>query len=125
MTLRVCSRPGCPTLTDTGRCPACTTQADQRRGTASQRGYTSKGHQRFRTAVLTRDPVCVCTSDCDWHLGATECLAIATVADHWPVSRRDLIVQGLDPNNPDAGRSLCARCHNRSTGQLQPGGWNA
>ena len=115
MTLRVCSRPGCPTLTDTGRCPACTTQADQRRGTASQRGYTSKGHQRFRTAVLTRDPVCVCTSDCDWHLGATECLAIATVADHWPLERVELVARGLDPNDPDAGQGMCARCHDHKT----------
>lgn len=125
MTLRVCSRPGCPTLTDTGRCPACTTVADQRRGTATQRGYTSRGHQRFRTAVLLRDPICVCDMDCPHHLGTTECLALATVADHWPVSRRDLIAQGLNPNNPDAGRGLCKTCHDRSTAREQPGGWNA
>ena len=116
MSKRVCSTSGCPTLTDTaGRCPTCDARADKARGTATQRGYTSKGHQRFREAVLTRDPVCVCPDGCDWHIGTTECLTLSTVADHYPLERWELVAQGLDPNDPNAGQGLCARCHNAKT----------
>lgn len=111
---RVCSRPGCGRLTTGGRCDTCTRTADKARGTSRERGYNSVGHQRFRTAVLDRDPICV------------ECqLAASTVADHYPHSRRDLIVMRLDPNDPARGRGVCKRCHDRSTARLQPGGWHA
>ena len=96
------------------RCPTCSHAADTARGTATQRGYTTKGHRAFRAAVLTRDPVCVL------------CLAtLATIADHYPISRRDLLAAGLDPNEPEQGRGHCKRCHDRETARLQPGGWNA
>lgn len=111
----MCSTPGCPTIhPGTGRCPECAAKADKARGTATERGYNSRGHQSFRRQVLARDPVC------------TQChAAYATVADHYPLSRRELIEQGLDPNNPDAGRGLCKPCHDRHTAQAQPGGWHA
>lgn len=112
---RVCSRPGCPNLTHTGgRCPDCRADADRARGTAAQRGYTSPGHRAFRTDVLDRDPICVLCH-----------LAAATVADHWPRSRRELIDAGANPNDPRHGRGLCARCHSRETTRNQPGGWNS
>ncbi|AUS34616.1 hypothetical protein C1M55_28210 [Rhodococcus qingshengii] len=43
------------------------------------------------------------------------CGAEATIADHHPLSRRELIVQGLDPNDPHHGRGLCKRCHDSHT----------
>jgi 5-methylcytosine-specific restriction protein A len=46
-------------------------------------------------------------------------------ADHWPLSRRELTEQGLDPDDPRHGRGLCARCHSSETARHQPGGWNA
>ena len=111
---RVCPVPGCPALTQGGRCAQHRQQADQARGTASQRGYSSKGHALFRANVLRRDPVCLlCTA------------APATVADHWPLSRKQLLAQGLNPNDPQRGRGLCKPCHDRETAQHQPGGWNA
>jgi len=109
---RVCSRPGCPKLTSGGRCDNCRRAADKARGTARERGYNTVGHQRFRTAVLDRDPICVLCQ-----------LAAANVADHWPTSRRDLIDLGLDPDDPRHGRGLCKRCHDMETARLQPGGW--
>jgi 5-methylcytosine-specific restriction protein A len=45
-------------------------------------------------------------------------------ADHWPLSRRELVEQGLDPDDPKHGRGLCTSCHSRSTAREQPGGWN-
>jgi 5-methylcytosine-specific restriction protein A len=111
--LAPCSRPGCPNLTDSGRCPTCAAVADAIRGTASQRGYTSRGHQRFRRLVLRRDPTCVLCGT-----------AIATVADHHPRSRRQLAAAGLNPDDPAHGRGLCKPCHDRATAQHQPGGWH-
>ena len=111
--LKVCSTHCCPNLVPQGssRCPDCDRRADKARGT---RGYQTAGHRRFRRTILRRDPVCVVCH-----------AAPATVADHWPISRRDLEAQGLDPNDPSRGRGVCARCHNRSTAQAQPGGWAA
>ena len=110
--MRVCSTPGCPNLHPRpGRCPQCRAQADRDRRPHGN-PYNSPGHQAFREAVLTRDPICVL------------CLATrATVADHHPTERRDLVAQGLDPNDPARGRGLCTPCHNRKTA-LTASGWD-
>lgn len=101
----------CPAIIRTGnRCPPCET----RRGTASQRGYNTPGHQRFRQAVLARDPICTTTGCHQW----------ATVADHYPDSRRELIAAGLDPDNPQHGRGLCKRHHDQATA-LHHSGWGS
>lgn len=114
MAKRVCNVPGCPELTDHGRCTKCERTADKQRGTATERGYNGKGHAAFRYQVLARDPICV------------ECRTKrATVADHYPRSRRELVALGLNPNDPQYGRGLCFVCHSRETAQHQPGGWNA
>ena len=117
--LKPCSTHGCPELTTPGnnRCDACvrTRQraSDKRRPSAYERGYTSRGHRKFRRLVLDKDPLCVL------------CGKVATVADHHPTSRRDLIAAGQDPNNPDKGRGLCASCHGKETYKNQPGGYYA
>jgi len=110
----VCPTPGCPAITAGGRCDTCARAAEAKRGTARQRGYGSQHETRFRTEVLTRDPVCVlCRTKPSKH------------ADHHPLDRRDLVAQGLDPNDPARGRGLCHTCHSRQTAQHQPGGWHA
>jgi len=114
--MRVCSVTGCPAIypaAEGSRCATHRKQADRDRGTATQRGYTSRAHQRFRNAVLAKDPICVL---CE--------LREATVADHYPHSRKDLIDLHLNPNDPRYGRGLCAGCHNKETAVNQPGGWN-
>ena len=110
---RVCSTPGCPTIHQgPGRCPACRAQGDRDRRPHGN-PYATRGHQRFREAVLARDPICVL------------CLrARSTVADHHPDERRDLVAAGLDPNDPTRGRGLCKGCHDRWTAKSSPGGWN-
>jgi 5-methylcytosine-specific restriction protein A len=112
--LTTCSCPGCPELVESGRCASCQRAAEAKRGNFRQRGY-GRGHdKRFRPAVLARDVVCVvCRS------------ALATVADHWPLSRRELVERGLDADDPARGRGVCKRCHDQSTAVEQPGGWNA
>ncbi|SIN72749.1 5-methylcytosine-specific restriction enzyme A [Agromyces cerinus subsp. cerinus] len=113
--MRVCSQAGCPTLYDTphSRCPTHRAIADRARGTATDRGYASRGHKNFRNQTLTRDPICTLC-------GVRE----STVADHYPISRRDLIEFSMDPNDPAHGRGLCKPCHDSSTAENQPGGWN-
>jgi 5-methylcytosine-specific restriction protein A len=110
----VCSVPGCPQLTDAGRCAQHRAEAEQRRGTARQRGYGGAHETRFRPGVLAKHPTCVL------------CRAAPSVhADHWPLSRRELLDRGLDPDDPAHGRGLCGPCHSRETARHQPGGWNA
>lgn len=87
--------------------------ADRARGTASARGYTSKGHRAFRRAVLQANPVCIACN-----------IAPSTDADHYPRGRDELIQLGLNPNDPQYGRALCHSCHSKATAANQPGGWN-
>lgn len=116
MTMRVCSTPGCPTIYPTSegsRCERHRKEADKARGTATERGYNTPGHQAFRRAVITRDPICVLCN-----------VRPSTVADHWPISKRDLIAAGLNSNDPTRGRGLCTTCHDTETAKNQPGGWH-
>ena len=95
-------------------CPECKAKSDRARGTSTQRGYGRQHRSRFREGVLARDPICVI------------CRAQpATVADHWPLSRRELVERGLDADDPQYGRGLCKQDHDRETARNQPGGWHA
>lgn len=109
-----CTQAGCSELTDGGRCAEHARAADHARGTAADRGYTSPGHLRFRRRVLARDLICVVCRR-----------APATVADHHPRSRRQLLAAGEDPDDPAHGRGVCEPCHASETAKHQPGGWNA
>ena len=111
--LKACPTSGCASLTRGGRCQACRAKADRDRRPDGN-PYSTRGHQGFRSVVLDRDQIC------------TMCgVAWSTVADHYPVERRDLVAQGLDPNDPDRGRGLCKPCHDTHTASTSPGGWNA
>jgi len=48
---RVCNWPGCPTISDTPRCPTHTREADQARGSRQLRGYGAD-HDRERKRLL-------------------------------------------------------------------------
>lgn len=109
--LTVCTR--CPTLhPGPGMCPNCQAASDkQRRPHGSP--YGTQAHRSFRETVLAHQPIC------------TLChVAPSNVADHYPTERRDLIDQGLNPNDPQYGRGLCKPCHDRHTARATPGGWN-
>lgn len=111
--MRVCSVVGCPELTTGGQCTEHRRQADARRGSARERGYDARW-ERKRRRYLARHPICVL------------CGGQATVADHHPESRRDLVAMGVpDPDADDRLRPLCTPCHNAETARHQPGGWNA
>lgn len=113
-----CSTPGCGELAEGGRCDDCQRQAERQRGSFSKRGYRKKHRTRFRPGVLERDICCVlCRNDGKWTL--------ATVADHWPLSRRELVERGLDPDDPEHGRGLCHDHHSIETAVNQPGGFNS
>lgn len=110
--LKPCTAPGCPIRTHSGRCIQHTKLAGQQR--THWRTLYGDDWPRRRLEYLSANPVCVL------------CGRMASVADHYPRGIRLLIKQ----NNPDLHadrhlRALCASCHSRETGRLQPGGWNA
>lgn len=121
---RVCTVPGCPEYSaGGGKCDSHRAEAEQRRGTARQRGYGGRQWTEARTAVLRRDPFCVCT-DTD-HGHADPCRQPATVADHYPDERRDLVAAGVaDPDALHRLRGVCAPCHGRKGAAETPYGWN-
>lgn len=59
--MRVCPEPGCPELTQGGRCPDCKAKAERRRGTRQQRGYGAP-HDRLR--AWWKPKVDRCEVDC-------------------------------------------------------------
>ncbi len=88
-------------------------EAEEQRGTTTAKGYGTRC-QRIRERYLYAHPWCLL------------CTATATVADHFPLSRRQLFTRGVV--NPDAFehlRPLCSACHNKRTAKHQPDGWAA
>lgn len=108
-----CPIPGCPELTAGGRCATHQRQANKDRASRGGAVYTTRW-QRIRKAYLYAYPWCVL------------CGRAANVADHFPLSRRELIERGeVNPDAPKHLRPLCLECHNRETARNQPGGFAA
>jgi 5-methylcytosine-specific restriction protein A len=121
--LKVCSVPNCPELCATGRCEAHQREAEQRRGTAAQRGYNGTHWRVRRRQCLRRDALCRCTgcTACT----STGCTLQASVADHDPYERRDLVDQGIaDPDALTYLKGKCKACHDAKTAATRPGGWH-
>ena len=111
---RPCSQSGCPELVSgASTCAAHSKQRDMQRGSVGQRGYDTRWKRR-RKAYIYKHPWCVL------------CAKPATVADHHPLSRKQLLAQGIaDPDTDDRLRPLCVRCHSIETAKHQPGGFAA
>lgn len=107
-----CRYPGCPARADRrGLCAEHQLPAEheRHRPSADQRGYDHKW-RRNRARFLAAHPSCL------------DCGTAATVADHAPVTRAELLRRG-DPH-PDAWHHLeprCASCHSRRTASTSPG----
>jgi 5-methylcytosine-specific restriction protein A len=89
-----------------GRCETChpvvRAESDQRRSSSTERGYGSHWRRVIRPAFLRANPLCCL------------CGALAEVPDHWPVTRAELVEQGVeDPDSFDRLRPLCKECHAR------------
>lgn len=118
---RVCSTPKCGEIHEgTGRCPDCRHLADASRPSGAAK-YGKAHRTRFRPGVLqanreTNGGLCVGLDD-------QPCTEPATVADHWPLDRDELTARGLDPDDPQHGRALCARHHNVWTARTKPAGF--
>lgn len=111
---QACVEPTCPHLRPRGGdCPDGHAAArrrqsqqatDRQRPPARERGYDRDHERNFRRPVLERDPVCVRCGQ-----------APSEHADHHPLSRRQLVERGMNPNDPRHGRGLCHRCHSTVT----------
>lgn len=113
MSWNICNETGCPEITQAPKCEAHSKQRERKRYDTRDKGYYTAGHRAFRALVLHRDPICVLCH-----------IAIATDADHHPRDRKQLVLEGMDPNAPEHGRGLCRPCHSRETALNQPGGWH-
>lgn len=120
--LSICTTSGCHEATKGGRCTTCKATAEATRGSAASRGYDHRHRTVFVPGVLRRDPLCVCTITSHGH--GAPCAAPSQHADHHPLSRRELVALGLNPNDPSHGRGLCHSCHSSHTAHAQPGGWH-
>ncbi|MEU9654208.1 holin [Streptomyces sp. NPDC048110] len=120
---RPCTTGGCPgtPVKGSAKCAECLGRSRRPRPSATAQGYDREHRDRFRTAVLARDPRCVCDEADHGH--ASPCGAPSEHADHWPLSKRELRDRGLDDHHPAYGRGLCHPCHSRETGRHQPAGW--
>jgi 5-methylcytosine-specific restriction protein A len=113
--VKVCSSPGCPTLTRTTYCRKHTRDkrraSDRRRPNARQRGYDSHW-RKTRSDFLRTYPVCQHPEGC---------LAPATDVHH---------LDGQGPKGPQGHdwlnlQGLCHSHHSQATAREQPGGFNA
>lgn len=104
-----CSFPaGCSNRVDSGRCEE---HQHNRRGT--QGVYQTRAWRRRSRQFLSKPE----NGDC------IDCGAPATVSDHAPISRQELVAMGVE--DPDADEHLqprCGPCHSRRTA-LYDGGF--
>jgi 5-methylcytosine-specific restriction protein A len=109
-TPRRCAAPGCGahSTSPRGRCP----KHLRKQPSAVAAEYDDHWARRVRLPYLVANPACVL------------CGHLATVADHWPDSRTQLV--GSRVTDPDAWhrlRPLCVPCHGRETLKHQPSAW--
>lgn len=125
--LRACPEPGCPERVDGGLCPAHRRKANQRRGSAAQRGYDSQW-RRLRLRFL-RERCDACGDDPNGncpqcagsglaHRWCADCLrdGFMVIAEeiHHVESIKRAPHRRLDSSNLMA---LCGPCHDRRTRQ--------
>jgi 5-methylcytosine-specific restriction enzyme A len=108
---RPCTYPGCPALTDTGRCELHTVQDRKqydvhKRNKQAKRFYNSDLWQKARTAKLSHSPLC------------EACKAQGTIVGADLVHHIDGNVHNLSEENL---MSLCAGCHSRIEAQQRGG----
>lgn len=108
-----CPRPRCPHASPCPvHVPAARREVDAARGSAAARGYDRKW-RRNSARFLAAHPVC------------RDCGGRSEQADHWPLSRRQLVAAGVE--HPDAWERLvprCTSCHSSRTAR-EHSGWGS
>src|SRR5687767_13523651 len=114
-----CPTPGCPNQGGPrgGPCVKCR----QRRRQGSQKGARERGYaEGWDADFLHHYPLC-------YHRVEKRCTMKATLADHYPRSRKELAAAGVSEENLNDWQYLvpsCDPCHRYHTARRQPGGWN-
>ncbi|PAZ13307.1 HNH endonuclease [Streptomyces sp. SA15] len=104
--------PNCPNSIS-GKERACPDHVHMLTARRAEKGTSAYGKDwpRKRESFLYMNAWCVL------------CGQPSKVADHFPLSRKELVKRGVsDPNAHEHLRALCVRCHNRETGRNQAGG---
>jgi hypothetical protein len=92
----VCPTPGCPKLTQSGKCAACRKQAERNRGTRQQRGYDA-AHDRERrrwTPIVARG-----------HVQCARCHKLIQPGDTWDLDHTEDRRGYLGPSHAACNRS--------------------
>jgi 5-methylcytosine-specific restriction protein A len=115
--MSVCSTPGCPELTEGGRCKGCQERARVLRRATKRKPYDRAAWSRTRLAYLRANPYC----ECD------ECMALSLLLR--PLATEVNHIDGLGPLGPRGHdwtnlQSMTKAHHSRITAREQPGGWN-
>ena len=115
--MQICSEPGCPVPTRTGRCPTHTKAKvqtyDRQRGTAAQRGYGVRW-TKYRQWFKDNWPLC---GDRPEEATPTEDSECRRRGLDVPMDVVDHIIPVTGPDDPtfylpEAHQALCERCHN-------------
>ena len=109
-----CSQFGCRTLVQFGKCDAHRKQADQSRGSRTDRGYNNRW-LKARLTYLRRSPLCVVCKEAGR-------LVPAVIVDHIKPHKGD---QELFWDSENNWQSLCRPCHSRKTATEDGGFGNA
>lgn len=132
--VRPCAEPMCPELVESGRCRVHARQRDQRRGTATARGYTSHWSRVFKPWFIRRliaagsAPVCGAALPGGPSLTASRCRAQGLLNDrhlhlhHDPPLRDDERHDRRTVENPIRVGLLCESCHAAETQREQQAG---
>ena len=115
--LKVCSTPGCPSLSKAGKCEECRKKrgggGDGQRApwrAQSQKWYGSNRWKKARERFLVKHPICEC-KDCT----TAERVQVATVVDHVKPHRGDPALF-WDATN---WMAMNVSCHNRKSAREQ------
>lgn len=108
--MRTCAQPGCPALVIRGRCSAHAREADQRRGTATERGYTTEW-AAYSRAYRRAHPKCGEQSDGTLDPTHSRCLQAGRIAASECVDHIVPVSRGGDFWDPANHQALCLACN--------------
>jgi hypothetical protein len=105
--------PGCRQLVTARRCPRCIKQADQRRGTAQERGFTSTW-AKFSTSWREQFPLCGMRADGQLYAEHSQCVQQGREVPAQCVDHIDGHSRPDDREtfyNPERLQSMCSDCN--------------
>jgi 5-methylcytosine-specific restriction protein A len=118
--LRPCLEPRCPALVPHGRCPAHERTYDRQRGTARERGYTSRWDE-YSKARLQRYPLCGQRQDGLLYPEHSQCAKEGRTVAAQCTDHIVAVHKGGSMWDESNHQSLCLACNSRKANELEGG----